>query len=68
MRGNNPAQCMTPWQDNPAMIDFRRRAACLLKSRCAFLLNQRSATCRTPILGRLQFHHGVAMATDEFHN
>jgi hypothetical protein len=55
---------MTPRQNNPAMVDFRRRAAWLIKSRRAFPLNQRPAACRTPIRSRIQFHHGVAMAAN----
>jgi len=58
---------MTPREHYPAMVDFRRRAAWLLKSRRALSLNQRSAASWTPIRGRLQFHHRVAMAANEFH-
>jgi hypothetical protein len=58
---------MTPWQHDPAMIDFRRRAAGLLSNRRGFPLNQRSAAGWTPIRGWLQSHFGVAMAANEFH-
>jgi hypothetical protein len=55
---------MTPWQNNPAMVDFRWRAAWLLKDRRAFPLNQRSTASGTPIRRRVEFHFGMAMAAN----
>jgi hypothetical protein len=66
LRRKNPAQGMSAWQNNAAMIHFSRRGVQRIGNRI-HPLHQRPAASRTPIRMNLLGQHRVALAAHSFH-
>jgi hypothetical protein len=68
LRRNNPAQCVTPGQDDAAVVDHRRWGGTLeIRYGWAGPLNQRPSAGWAPIGGYFQSDFCVAMAADAIH-
>jgi hypothetical protein len=68
LRRDNPAQRVTPRQDDAAMIDLGGWARWMGEGWCAGSLNQCSAARGAPVVGNgLKSQDGTAVAANAFH-
>jgi hypothetical protein len=64
---NNPAQRVTPGQDDAAMVDLGGGPGGLVEEGRAGTLNQCSSAGRTPVGFGFWTQHSVAVAASTFH-